>query len=214
MWRPSDRVVGGVTALGGLLALVASVPTRWFGPVPDDSYVFDPPRFSALWVERTVVPVVAVVAALLILAGLLALFRRDRERMARWQRWFAVVSVIGAAVGALATMLFVSVDSQAMADPTAALNVLLGAGLALLGLLLLGPGLLAWGTGYLRGGRRRRLGVALAGGPVVAIAVLAVNVAGGVAFGPVGSLPVVLPVALAVVVVGYDLWDRAGEAAG
>jgi len=86
MWTPSNRHAGGVTLLGGLLALAASVPTRWFGRVPDDSYVFDPPRFSALWIERTVVPVVAVVAAVLLLAGLLALFRRDRERMARWPR--------------------------------------------------------------------------------------------------------------------------------
>ena len=210
MWTPSNRHAGGVTLLGGLLALVAGVPTRWFGPVPDDSYVFDPPRFSALWIERTVVPVVAVVAAVLLLAGLLALFRRDRERMARWQRWFAIVSVVGAAVGTLATLLLVSVGPQGTADPTAALNALLGAGLALLALLLLLPGLVAWGSGYLRA-ERPRLGAALAGGPVVAFLVLSVNVAGGVEFGPVGSLPVVLPFALAVVVVGYDLWERAGN---
>lgn len=208
MWTPSNRHAGGVTVLGGLLALLASVPTRWFGPVPDDSYVFDPPRFSALWVERTVVPVVAIVAAILLLAGLLALFRRDRDRMARWQRWFAIVSVVGAAVGTLAIMLLVSAGPQGTADPTAALNALLGAGLALLALLLLLPGLVAWGSGYLRA-EQPRLGTALAGGPIVALLILAVNVAGGVEFGPVGALPVVLPFGVAVIVVGYDLWDRA-----
>ena len=81
---------------------------------------------------------------------------------------------------------------------------------ALLAALLLLPGLVAWGSGYLRAGRPR-LGAALAGGPVVALLVVAVNVAGGVEFGPVGSLPVVLPFALAVGVVGYDLWKRAGN---
>ena len=207
MWTPSNRHAGGVTLLGGLLALVASVPTRWFGPVPDDSYVFDPPRFSALWIERTVVPVVAVGAAVLILAGLLALFRRDRERMARWQRWFAIVSVVGAAVGTLATMLLVSAGPQATADITTALNALLGAGLALLALVLLFPGLVAWGSGYLLA-ERPRLGAALAGGPVGALLVLAVNVAGGVEFDPVGALPTALPIVLGVMVVGYDLWNR------
>ena len=211
MWPPSDRVFGGLTAVGGLCTVVATLPTRWLGPRPTDSYVFDPPRFSALWVERAVVPAVAVAAALLILTGLLALFRRDRERMARWQRWFAVVAVVGVAVGTLATMLVVSAGSGGTADPTAALNVLAGVGLGLLGLLLTLPGLVAWGAGYLRSGRRR-LGAALAGGPVVTLAVLVANVGAGVSFDGVGGLPIALPVALAVGVVGYDLWDRAGTA--
>ena len=209
MWTPSNRHLGGATALGGLCALLATLPTRWFGPRPTDSYVFDPPQFSALWIERTVAPVVAVAAALLILTGLLALFRRDRERMARWQRWFAVVAVVGVAVGALATMLIVSVGPQGVADPTAALNVLLGAALALLAVVLVVPGLVAWGVGYLRR-ERRRLGVALAVGPVASVLVVVANFS-GVSFGEVGGLPVVLPFALAVLTVGYDLWNRAGD---
>jgi len=209
MWTPSDRAFGGLTTLGGLCTLVATLPARWLGPRPTDSYVFDPPRFSALWFERTVVPAVAVAAALLILAGLLALFRRDRERMARWQRWFAVVAVVGVAIGTLATLLVVSAGPGGVADPTAALNVLLGVSLGLLGLLLALPGLLAWGAGHLRSGRRR-LGAALAGGPVVTLTVLVANVGAGVSFEGVGGLPIALPVALAVGVVGYDLWDRTG----
>jgi hypothetical protein len=209
VWTPSDRAVGGLTAVGGLLALVATLPTRWYGPKPTDSYVFDPPRFSALWIERTVAPVLAVAAAILILVGLLWLFRRDREWMARWHGWFAIVSVVGTAVGTLATMLLVSVGGRAAADPTAALNALLGVGLALLAGLLLVPGLVAWGVGYVRDGRRR-LGVALAGGPVVAAVVVVASVALDVEFGSVGALPVVLPVGMAVAIVGYDLWTRAG----
>jgi hypothetical protein len=209
MWTPSNRLVGGVTVLGALCSVFVTLPTRWFGRRPTDSYVFDPPRFSALWIERTVVPVVAVAAAVLTLVGLLALFRRDRERMARWQRWFAVVAVVGVAVGTLATMLLVSVGPQGVADPTAALNVLLGAGLALLAVLLVVPGLAAWGIGYLRVARRR-LGVALTAGPVLSTLVVVVNVGVGVSFG-LGGLPIVLPFALAVGTVGYDLWARAGD---
>jgi hypothetical protein len=211
MWTPSDRLVGSLTALGGVCALVASVPTRWYGARPTDSYVFDPPRFSALWMERTVVPVVGVIAAMLILVGLLALLWRDREWMARWQRWFAALSVIGAAVGTLATILLVSLGGGGASDPTAAVNALLGVGLALLALLLLGPGLLAWGIGYLRAGRRR-LGWALAGGPIAAVLVVAVDAAVGAGFDPLGSLPVVLPLTVAVLVVGYDLYARADGA--
>jgi len=211
MWMPSDRTIGGLTTFGGLLTVVATLPTRWYGPRPTDSYVFDPPRFSALWIERTVVPVLAVAAALLILTGLLWLFRRDRAWMARWQRWFAVVTVVGAAIGTLSTMLFVSVGGRAAADPTAALNALLGVGLALLALFLLLPGLLAWGIGYLRAGRQR-LGTALAGGPVVAIAVVVTNIGLDLDPGDFGALPVVLPVGAAVVIVGYDLWNGADDA--
>lgn len=208
VWTPSDRTVGGLTALGGLLTVVATIPTRWYGPRPTDSYVFDPPRFSALWIERTVTPVLAVVAVLLILIGLLWLFRRDREWMARWQRWFAVVAVVGAAVGTLSTTIFASIGGRATGDPTAALNALLGVGLALLALLLLFPGSLAWGIGYLRDGRRR-LGAALAGSPVAAVAVVAVSVALDLGSGDFGALPVVLPVAAGVTVLGYDLWTGA-----
>jgi ABC-type multidrug transport system permease subunit len=206
MWSPSNRVLGVLATLGGLCILVAAVPARWLGSVPDDSYVFDPPRFSALWFERVVVPALAVVATVLILIGLLALFRRDRAWMARWQRWFAVVGVVGAAVGTLATLLLASAEAETSAIST---NVLLGTGFALLASLLVPPGLLGWGGGYLRADRPG-LGAALAGGPLLACLAIAVNVGAGVAFGPVGALPVVLPVVLAVVVVGYDLWGRTG----
>ncbi|WP_251328284.1 hypothetical protein [Haloplanus pelagicus] len=209
MWTPGRRFVGGMTALSGVFVIVAAIPTRWFGPMPTDSYVFDPPRFSALWIERTIVPAVALAAVLLMLVGLLSLFRRDRERMARWQHWTAIVALIGAAVGTLATILLVSAGRGANGDPTGTLNALLGAVLAVLAFLLLVPGLLAWGGGYLRGDRPV-LGAALVGGPVVPVLVVAASIALDVGESTAGSLPVVAPVAAAVVIVGRDLWRRAG----
>lgn len=208
MWTPGRRLVGALTALGGVLVLVTAVPTRWFGPMPTDSYVFDPPRFSALWIERTVVPPLALAAVLLLMLGLFSLFRRDRERMARWQRWTAVVTLVGAAVGTLATITLVTAGHGATDDPTTTLNVLFGAAFALLALVLLFPGLCAWGAGYLRGDRPL-LGTALVGAPVCPVLVVAVTAALDVGE-PAGTLPVALPVAAAVVVVGRDLWIRAG----
>ncbi|MFC7174530.1 hypothetical protein ACFQL0_16585 [Haloplanus litoreus] len=204
---PGRRFVGALTTLGGLLVLAAAIPTRWFGPMPTDSYVFDPPRFSALWIERTIVPTLSLVAVFLVLIGLLSLFQRDRERMARWQRWTAVVALIGAGVGTLATVLLVTAG-DGTSDPTNTLNTLLGAALALLALVLLVPGLLAWGVGYLRG-ERPLLGTAVAGAPVLPILVVA-SIALGVGDDVAGSLPVAAPVAAAVVTIGRDLWMRAG----
>lgn len=211
MWTPSTRVAGPLTALGGVCVAAASLPTRWFGPRPTDSYVFDPPRFSALWLERAVVPVVVVAAALLLFVGLLSLFWRDRSRLPRWQRWFAVVAVVGTAIGALATVLVLSTAGRPTADPTAALNVLLGVALGLLALFLSIPGLVAWGAGYLQSGRRR-LGAALVGGPTATVALLVTAVGTGVSFGSVGGLVLALPTAVAALFVGHDLWVRTPSA--
>jgi hypothetical protein len=206
VWLVGRRTVGVATALGGVLALGAAVPTRWFGPVPNDSYVFDPPRFSALWIERAVVPVAVLVAVVLMLAGLVSLFRRDRERMPRWQRWTAVVALIGAAVGTFATTILVTADGGT-ADPSTTLNTLLGAALALLAFVLLAPGLLAWGVGYLRSDRPL-LGAALTGGPILPVLIAVAIGVLGVDAGVVGALPVVVPVSLGTVLVGRDLWRR------
>jgi hypothetical protein len=207
VWLPGRRVVGLSTAVGGVLAVVAAIPTRWFGPVPTDSYVFDPPRFSPLWLERTVVPAVILAAVLLVLAGLVSLFRRDRERMAQWQRWTAVVALIGAAVGTFATTLLVTTGPGGMGDPSTALNTLLGAALALFAFCLLAPGLLAWGVGYLRSGRPL-LGSAVASGPVLPVLVVGAIVGLGLDPGTAGSLLVVCPVGVSAVIVGRDLWRR------
>ncbi|SEA09876.1 hypothetical protein SAMN04488065_1827 [Haloplanus vescus] len=207
VWTPSLRVGGGMTVLGGLFVALVGVPSRWFGPQPTDSYVFDPPLFSSLWVERTVIPVVAVAATLLLLVGLLSLLWRDRESLARWQRWFAAIGVVGAAIVALGTMLVMSTQGVATDDITSAMNVLIGVALGLLGVVLLFPSLMAWGVGYLRDDHRR-LGAALVGGPLVSGVFVAVDMAAGVSFEPLGGLVVLLPLSVAALVVGVDLWER------
>jgi hypothetical protein len=199
------RVAGGVSVLGGVCVVAASIPARWFGPMPTDSYVFDPPTYSPLWIERTVIPAVSTAAVLLTLAGLVALFHRDRERMERWHRWFAVVALVGAALVGFTTVLLAS---NSEGDPTGTLNVLFAVLLGLVGLVLAGPGLLAWGIGYLRTGRRP-LGAALAGGVTVPVVLVVTAVALDADFGGFGGIPVSLPIALLAAGVGYDLWVRA-----
>jgi hypothetical protein len=209
VWTPGHRLVGGATVLGGVCTLAASIPTRWFGSVPTDSYVFDPPTYSPLWIERTIVPAVSVGAALLTLAGLVALFHRDREWMERWQRWVAVVALVGAGLGTFATVLLASNGEGAGSDPTATLSVLFAALVGLVGVVLAGPGLLAWGIGYLRAGRRL-LGGVLAGGVTVPLVLVALTVAFDIGGGPTGGVLTSLPVALLAVGVGHDLWTRTG----
>lgn len=207
MWTPSIRVTGGVTGLGAILAALAAVPTGWFGPRPTDSYVFDPPQFSALWIERTVIPVVAIAAAILLLAGLLSLLWRDREWMDRWQRWFAVIAVVGAAIVTLGTMLVFSAEETGTSDLNATINVLVGVVLGLLGATLSFSGLVAWGVGYIRNGRQR-LGAALVAGPVVSSLFVVVSLAAGLSLDPFGGLVIILPLVLAALTVGSDLWGR------
>ncbi|MFB6194945.1 MAG: hypothetical protein ABEI80_02150 [Haloplanus sp.] len=207
MWTPSRRTVGASTVLGGVLAVVAAIPTDWYGPRPTDSYVFDPPPFSALWIERTVVPAASVLAAVLLLAGLISVLRRDRDGLDGWQRWSAVGAVLGVGVGTLSTVLFASAGGAAGGDLSAALNVLLGALLGLLAVVLAVPGLIAWGIGYVRAGRST-LGAAIAGGPGLSVLLVVTSAALGVEFGPLGGLPVVLPLAAMAVLIGSDLYHR------
>ncbi len=73
MERRTTRALGVLAAIGGILATLVWVPPGWYGSTTGDSYVFDPPTFSPLWVERTVVPLLTVLAAAFLVAGLLAL---------------------------------------------------------------------------------------------------------------------------------------------
>ncbi|WP_425601214.1 hypothetical protein [Haloplanus halobius] len=208
MWTPPRRLVGDLTILGGVLAIVATVPPRWYGPIPTDSYVFEPPLFSPLWIERVVLPPLSVLAALLVVVGLLSLFRRDRPWMGRWHRWSASAAILGGAVGTLATTLFAATGGGSD-DLTAAATALLGALLALVALVFALPGLIGWGIGYLRAERdRQTLGLALVGAPVLAALFVAVGAVVGSVAELAGGLPTVLPFAALAVVVGVDLRQR------
>jgi hypothetical protein len=194
-----SRLVGPLVALAGLGAVVAAVPTRWFGPVPDDSHVFDPPAFSALWIERAVVPSLTVVVGLLAVVGLFELFRRDRDSLARWHRVSAAAAVFGCLLVTVALAIAGFIARPASLG--GALAALVGVLFGLVGGALAVAGLAGWGAGYLRDGRRR-LGGALLGGSVgsaLAMAVLWVLDPG------VGGIPVALPTAAMLVAVGDDL---------
>lgn len=196
------RAVGPLVALAGVAAVVAAIPLRWFGPVPDDSYVFDPPTFSPLWMERTVLPVLTVSVGLLAAVGLLELLRRDRDGMARWHRWSASAAVLGSVLVAVAfALLGPTGPPNGLGD---VLVVLGGALFGLVGGVLALVGLVGWGVGYLRAGRTR-LGWALLGGSVGVVLVLAAR---RVVDPGLGGLPAALPLAAMLVVVGRDLHAR------
>jgi hypothetical protein len=205
------RTAGLLGAVGGLLAILASLPSRWYGAVPGDSYVFDPPVFSPLWVERTIVPVLTVVAGALVVLGIVGLLRRDWAVAGRLRRWSGVAAVLGLVVFELGVVAFTVVSGATAAgidDLTAIGGTLVGlAGLGL-GAVLGLPALVALGVGY---GRTDRplVGYMLAGSPLVAAGLAAGGPAG------FGTLPVAVPMGLALVVVGWELWthpEPVGEA--
>lgn len=199
MWRPSVRTGGPLLALGAVCLVVGTLPLEfWPGPHPGDSYVFDPPRFSGIWVERTLTPVLGVGANVSILVGLYALYRRDTNSMPRWQRVSAIVALFGTSLWLLGTYLLTSAGSGASLGGIFAV-LLLGCGL-----LLAGPCLIAWGAGYLRS-ERPYVGAALAGTPLLTVGYTGISLSG---FDPgsVGGLLFVAPTVAMSLVVGYDLW--------
>jgi len=200
------RALGALSALGGALAVVAAVPTRWYGVPQTDAYLFDPPLFSPLWVERTVIPLVAVVAGLLFVVAIGALVVRDRAVAGRLRRWGGYVAVAGLALLGVAVVGLAATGAFGGGiQTTGALVALLALLVALVGLGLALPALVAMGVGYART-ERPAVGYALFGGPV--LTGLATGVAWmGVSTG-IGSLPLVVPFAATFVGVGYELWSR------
>lgn len=204
----TGKVLGMLSALGGVLAVVSSVPSRWYGVPETDAYVFDPATFSPLWVERTVVPVVAAAAAVLVLAGVCGLVIRDRTVAGRLRRWSGYAAFAGLSPFALVLLLDAVTAGalwtgsggagRAFVLLVALLVVILGLGLAL-------PALAAMGIGYARTDRPT-VGYALVTG--LALAVLFFFGGWHADLGTVGALPVVVPSAAAFLVVGYDLWTR------
>lgn len=208
MERRTTRVLGALAAVGGLLAIVVWVPPRWYGSTTGDSYVFDPPTFSPLWVERTLVPLLTVLASALLVAGLVALVVRDRPVAGRLRRLGGYVAVVGVVALGLAEVVFAVVGGAAAGgadDLTAILGVLFGLLVGGVGAVLALAGMVALGVGYRRAGRRV-VGSALVAGPLLTVGVLALFFV--VDAGGLGTPLLVAPAALAFVVVGYELWTH------
>ncbi|MFC7078032.1 hypothetical protein [Haloarcula halophila] len=198
MWRPSSRSGGPLAVVGALCLLGAMLPLGvWPAPRPGDSYVFDPAPFSAVWAQRVVVPALTVSANVFVLAGLYALYRRDGPAMPDWQRWTARVTLLVALVWLFGTALVTS------AGPNDFVGGVYGGLLAVLSLIVIVPGLVAWGGGYLRSGQVR-LGAALAGGPSLTALYVGISLS-GVDFDPAGGLLLAVPTAAMAALVGYDL---------
>ncbi|APE94971.1 hypothetical protein [Halodesulfurarchaeum formicicum] len=189
---------------GGLLALLAAIPPAWYGSRPRQSYLFDPPAFSPLWIERELMPVLAVLAALGLLVGLAALVWRDRERSG-WLWGTGVAAVLGASLFTISLFgLTVARGDTAAPDPYSSIAWLLP---GLLGGLLLVVGLVLLGAVYLRRGRSRLGGVLVAVGPAtIGVGVLLPEPVAGVA--SAGALAV-LGVALSVEL--HRGWPERGD---
>lgn len=175
------------------------LPARvWPAPRPGDSYVFDPAPLSGIWAQRVLVPVLTVAANVLVLLCLIALYRRDRSAMPRWQRWSAWFTVLGLVGWLFGTSLVTT------AGPNDFVVGVFGGLLAILALVLIVPGLVVWGGGYVQTGRPR-LGAALAGAPILTVVYVAVSLA-GVDFDPLGGVFLAAPTAGMALFVGYNLW--------
>ncbi|WP_336338389.1 hypothetical protein [Haloarcula brevis] len=199
MNRRLYRIAGLLLGLSVACLLVAVVPLQfWPAPRPGDSYVFSPPRFSAIWAQRTLIPALVVTANVFVTLGLGALFRRDSDAMSRLQGAFALAALFGTGVCVLGTLLVTT------AGPNDLGSELTGILVWALASLLAAAGLLGWGLGYLQSGNRR-LGAALAGPPLLAAGLIAVSLA-GVALPVGGRLALVVPASAMALAVGSDLW--------
>ena len=138
-------------AMGGLALFLSALPPAWYGATPGDSYVFDPPPFSPLWIDRVLLPSLAVLGTVGLLVGLGTLLRRDWQ-LGSLLRWSGGATLLGGSaliVGLYGPEL---VTPETTVVPTTALA---GLAIALWGLLLClaGGPLLAFA--YLRAGKRR-----------------------------------------------------------
>jgi hypothetical protein len=204
-----DRLTGALAVVGGLCLLVASVPSRFYTGPPTDSYIFDPPPFSGLWVQRVVIPVLAVLALLGVFAAVVGLLRRDRGE-GRWHDVAGGLTVFGAAMLLFAGLLLAGTGSLSGGSPDVigALVVTVGALGGLLAALLAIVAGAVWGVGYLRRGRRR-LGGTLVAVPLGTLLLVALTTFVEL---PIGAgVVAVLPTVAGVGVIGVDLWQGPAE---
>lgn len=191
-----DRLTGVAALLGGLLVVLVSVPSSWYGLRPHDSYVFSPPAFSPLWIARYVVPALAVVTALALLAGLAGLVARDWGEYGRAGRWGGGAAVVGAGLLALAApAFFVGVGRP---SGTKAILVLATVLLGALGTAAVGIGLVALGFVYRMDERPRLASVFFA-------AVVLPPILGYLMPSSLTVVVAMVPVGLAWVTIGVEL---------
>lgn len=145
--------VGGIVgaALGGIALFLSALPPGWYGATPGDSYVFDPPPFSPLWIDRVLLPALAVVGTVGLLVGFAALLRRD-WRKSTFLRWGGVATLLG---GATFTIGVYGPDLVSAGPTTVPTTALAGLALALWGVLLSLVGVPLVAFAYLRAGNRR-----------------------------------------------------------
>ncbi|MFW6384729.1 MAG: hypothetical protein ACOCY7_01180 [Halodesulfurarchaeum sp.] len=196
-----EKLFGGLAILGGVLSVIVSVPSSWYGLRPRDSYVFDPQPLSPMWIERELVPVLTVIAIVALLIGLLGLVVRDWSTFGRVRRWGGVGSILG--LGGLTVAVPVILYASRGRPGVGAIVVLGAFAGGVISALFLALGLLLLGYGY-RAQHRERIGYAFLGVLVV------VSVLGFFAPSPYDSLLASLPVAIAWVIVGHDLWNNPG----
>lgn len=195
------KVFGGLATLGGVLSVIVSVPSSWYGLRPRDSYVFDPQPLSPMWIERELVPVLTVIALFCLTIGLLGLVLRDWSSFGRVRRWGGVGSILGLGGLSVAVPVFLYASRG---NPGIGAIVVLGAFAGgAISALILALGLLLLGYGY-RAQNRERIGYAFLG------VLIAVPVLGFFAPSPYDSLLASIPVAIAWVIVGHDLWNNPG----
>lgn len=207
MWRPSYRTAGPLLGLSALCLLIAAVPLAvWPEPQPGDSYVFAPPLFSAIWMQRIAQPFLTVSANVLVIVGLGALFKRDGTSLSNLRSVSGLVTVFGTSIILFGSLLVTTAGLDEI------MSYVLGLLAQAIGLVLTLPGLVGWGAGYLRADNMR-LGIALAGAPLLTCAYLGVSLL-GVQFTPIADLLLITPTSAMALVVGYDLWaDSASSSA-
>lgn len=191
--------LGWGAIVGGVLAVLVQVPASWYGVEARDSYLFDPPTLSPLWINRELVPVLSILAVLGLLLGVVGLVRRDRPVAERIRRWGGFGAIVGLGLLTLAVPMFQYGTSDAGEER---IFLTLGAfAIGVLGLVLLVPSLLGLSYGYTRTDRPR-LGYAFAG-VLVGVPVLSFLIPG-----PLDALAAALPVGVAWVVLGADLLEH------
>ena len=199
MERRYTRILGLVATLGGLFLVISAVPPGWYG-IPDlDSYVFDPGVGTPLWIHRNVLPSLAVLGVLGIFLGILGLVNRDWPAAGRLRRWSGVAALIG--LGGLVITTPLLTYGTFGAAGTSSLTALVGVAMGIVSVLVTTIALVVLGMSYLRTDRPQ-LGYALGG--VVVVLPLVVYVAPD----SMATFAASLPVAIAVAIVGHDLYHR------